>query len=148
MTRSWSAGRRSEWSRTEKTAWSRCQRAARGRDGGLRVAETAGCAHLGLDDHVERRRRGLGADGRWAERAGEVEEGVGRRHALGGAVGRARPSGVVKGVGGGGAEMNCSCEVRLLASTDANIYFLGSITTSGRSRSLHDFCSFAAALNI
>lgn len=67
---------------------------------------------------------------------------------LGGAVGRARPSGVVKGVGGGGAEMNCSCEVRLLASTDANIYFLGSITTSGRSRSLYDFCSFAAALNI
>lgn len=101
MTRSWSAGRRREWSRTEKTAWSRYQR----------IAETGGggCAHLGLDDHVQRGSRGLGADGGWAERAGEVEEGVGRRHDGGRCAGRCRGEseavGVVKGVGGGGAEM-------------------------------------------
>lgn len=33
-------------------------------------------AHLGLDGHVQRGRRGLGADGGWAKRAGEVEERV------------------------------------------------------------------------
>lgn len=59
-----------------------------------------GRAHLGLDDYVQRGSRGLSADGGWAERAGEVEEGVVVRHvgdagssALGGAVGVARPSG-------------------------------------------------------
>jgi hypothetical protein len=47
-----------------------------------------GCAHLRLDDYVQRGGRGLRADGGWAERAGEVEEGVGLRHDGGCCAGR------------------------------------------------------------
>jgi hypothetical protein len=122
MTRSWSAGRRREWSRTEKTAWSRCQRTA--------AAAGRRCrAHLGLDDHVQRGGRGLGADGGRAERAREVEEGVGLGHDGRVCAGRCLRDceavgsvEVVKVVGQ--KLLFLPCQVRLLASTDANIYFL------------------------
>ena len=126
MTRSWSAGRRREWSRTEKTAWSRCQRTAA-------AAGRSCCAHLGLDDHVQRGGRGLGADGGRAERAREVEEGVGLGHD--GRVCAARCLRNCEAVGSDEIEVEVvkvvgqkllflPCQVRLLASTDANIYFL------------------------
>jgi hypothetical protein len=129
MTRSWSAGRRREWSRTEKTAWSRCQRtaAAAGRSG------RSGRAHLGLDDHVQRGGRGLGADGGRAERAREVEEGVGLGHDGRVCAGRCLRDCEAVGIGSvevvklqvvGQKLLFLPCQVRLLASTDANIYFL------------------------
>jgi hypothetical protein len=74
MTRSWSAGRRSEWSSIEKTAWSRCQRSS----------NSPCCsrirAYLGLYGDVQRGCRGLSTDGGWAKRARQVEERVSLGH--------------------------------------------------------------------
>ena len=90
-----------------------------------------GRAHLGLDDYVQRGSRGLSADGRWAERAGEVEEGVVGRHGPGWARLRWAVPWVVRGRRGGEGRWrwwgrNCIVPARCgqLASTDANIYFL------------------------
>lgn len=78
-----------------------------------------GAAHLGLDDHVQRGSRGLSADGGWAERAGEVEEGVVVRH--GGRVCAGRCRGLCEAVGSVGVVKvvgqklccSCSCQVRM-----------------------------------
>jgi hypothetical protein len=87
-----------------------------------------GCAHLRLDDHVQRGCRGLRADGRWAERAGEVEEGVGLRHDGGSCAGRAvecaRPGSVRAWWWWGRNCLVPATPGAVLASTDANIYFL------------------------
>jgi hypothetical protein len=59
-------------------------------------------AHLGLYGDVQRGSRGLSADGGWAKRAGEVEEGVSLGHGevsgIGAIAGFVRRRGAVVGV--------------------------------------------------
>ena len=88
MTRSWSAGRRSEWSSIEKTAWSRY--VSTSSPNSCSVV----CAHLRLYGDVQRGSRGLSANGGGAKRARQVQEGVSLRH--GGQCGRREMAGVVR----------------------------------------------------
>ena len=75
MTRSCSAGRRSEWSRMEKTAYSHSVS-----EGEWLRPLTAVVAYLGLDGDVQRGSRWLSTKRSWAERARKMQEGIGGGH--------------------------------------------------------------------